>query len=145
MKTMAYAGFAVCGALMIAVFRPVQAPSQTAPAIGEGKVIDTLDGLTLYATYCAVCHGRDAKGDGPMAKLLVAKTPDLTRIAQRHGGKFSRAQIDAIISGEADVPSHGTREMPIWGPVFSKVSRDMDLGRVRVDNVARYLESLQEK
>lgn len=105
-----------------------------------------LDGATLYRQYCAVCHGKTAKGDGPMAKMLVAETPDLTRIAERNGGKFPRTRIDKIISGEYALPGgHGTREMPIWGPVFSEVDRDVDLGNVRVDNVARYLESLQEK
>ena len=77
-----------------------------------------------------------------MAKLLTAKTPDLTRMAQHHGGKFPRAQVDGIISGETVTAGHGTREMPIWGPIFSQVSWDMDLGRVRIDNLARYLETL---
>jgi len=40
---------------------------------------------------------------------------------------------------------HGTREMPVWGPIFSQVDRDQDLGRVRIDNLARYLASLQTK
>jgi hypothetical protein len=40
---------------------------------------------------------------------------------------------------------HRTREMPVWGPIFSQVDRDQDLGRVRIDNLARYLESLQTK
>jgi hypothetical protein len=40
---------------------------------------------------------------------------------------------------------HGTREMPVCGPIFSQVDRDQDLGRVRIDNLARYLESLQTK
>ena len=145
MKTAIFAMLAAGGVLLMAPHYSAQPPQKTAPKLGQGKVIETLDGPTLYTTYCAVCHGAMAKGDGPMAKLLTDKTPDLTRIAERHNGKFPRAQIDAIISGEANVPSHGTRDMPLWGPVFSEVSRDMDMGRVRVDNVSRYLESLQDK
>jgi len=110
------------------------------------RVLTTVDGPTLYNEYCAVCHGISARGDGPMAPMLNAKTPDLTRIAMRHGGKFPRARVEDVISGEAQLPAgHGTREMPIWGPAFSQVDRDVDLGRVRIDNVARYLETLQEK
>jgi mono/diheme cytochrome c family protein len=125
---------------------PSKAGTQEVPGLEETtRVISSLDGPTLYKAYCAVCHGSAAKGDGPMAKMLTARTPDLTRIAERHGGKFPRPQVDAIISGEAALPAgHGTREMPVWGPLFSQIAWDTDLGRVRVDNVSRYLESLQK-
>jgi mono/diheme cytochrome c family protein len=148
MKTAITAGLLVGGAWLGLVYTSAQSPPlKSAPKLEEAsRVINSLDGPTLYIAYCAVCHGAGAKGDGPMAKMLTAKTPDLTRIAERHGGKLPRAQLQGIISGETAVPSgHGTREMPIWGPIFSQVSWDMDLGRVRVDNLARYLESLQEK
>jgi mono/diheme cytochrome c family protein len=137
-----------CGALLACWYGATQEHRAAAqpPAPEQARVINSLDGATLYGAYCAVCHGPTAKGDGPMSKMLVVKTPDLTRIAERHGGKFPRAQMDGIISGEIPYPGgHGTREMPIWGPIFSQVSWDMDLGRVRTDNLARYLESLQEK
>lgn len=146
MRTAIISALAACGVLLAVAFRAAEnPPAQSVPKLEETRVINSLNGPTLYAAYCAVCHGAAAKGDGPMAKLLVSKTPDLTRIAQRNGGKFPRARVDAIISGEEVLPGHGTREMPIWGPIFSQVAWDMDLGRVRVDNVARYLESLQEK
>ena len=59
---------------------------------------------------------------------------------------FPLARVDRIISGEVAVLSgHGTRAMPIWGPVFSQVNRDQDLGRVRIDNLARYLRDIQTK
>lgn len=140
-----------CGALLIAWYgRAGNPPAESTPVPAqngeETRVINSLDGAKLYTTYCAVCHGAEAKGDGPMSKVLVVKTPDLTRIAKRHGGKFPRAQVAGIISGEIPYSSgHGTREMPVWGPIFSQVSWDMDLGRVRTDNLARYLETLQEK
>lgn len=139
-------GALVCGAL-VAIQSAAEGPAAApVPKLQENvRIINSLDGATLYTTYCAVCHGAQAKGDGPMAKLLTAKTPDLTRLAQHHGGKFPRAQVDGIISGEMVTAGHGTREMPIWGPIFSQVSWDMDLGRVRIDNLSRYLETLQEK
>ena len=59
---------------------------------------------------------------------------------------FPLAKVRRIIAGEELLPAgHGTREMPTWGPIFSQVAWDQDLGRVRVDNLARYLESLQAK
>ena len=106
----------------------------------------TLDGPTLYKEHCAVCHGDGGRGDGPMAKFLVAKTPDLRDIARNHGGKFPRIEIENIISGETPlVKGHGSRDMPLWGPIFSEVTRDIDVGRMRIDNIARYLETLQAK
>jgi mono/diheme cytochrome c family protein len=108
--------------------------------------IQSIQGPELYTAYCAVCHGTDAKGDGPMAKSLKAVTPDLTAIAARSGGKFPLARVQRIISGEEQVPNgHGTREMPVWGPVFSQVAWDQDLGRIRVFNLAKYLEDRQAK
>ena len=112
----------------------------------EQSLIISIRGDNLYQAYCASCHGADAKGKGPMAAWLKVPTPDLTRIAARNGGKFSLERVDRIISGEETLPSgHGTRLMPVWGPVFSQVTRDQDLGRVRIDNLARYLRDIQSR
>jgi hypothetical protein len=35
--------------------------------------------------------------------------------------------------------------MPVWGPFFSRVENDQDVGPVRVDNLARYLRQIQTK
>jgi hypothetical protein len=57
---------------------------------------------------------------------------------------FPLVRVRSLISGEQAVGAgHGTREMPAWGSIFSQVGQDQDLGRVRIDNLARYLESLQ--
>jgi mono/diheme cytochrome c family protein len=112
----------------------------------ERPLISSLQGSDLYKTYCASCHGEDAKGRGPMAAWLKVPPADLTRIAARNAGKFPLERVDRIISGEEALPSgHGTRMMPIWGPIFSQVTRDQDLGRVRIDNLARYLRDIQAK
>ena len=111
---------------------------------GTTRLIDSLQGVSLYKAYCAVCHAEDAKGNGPMAKSLKSAPPDLTRISARNGGVFPLVRVRSLISGEEGVEGgHGTREMPVWGPIFSQVGQDQDLGRVRIDNLARYLESLQ--
>jgi mono/diheme cytochrome c family protein len=110
------------------------------------RLINSLQGADLYKAYCAVCHGSDAKGNGPMSKSLRSAPPDLTRIAELNGGSFPAVWIRNVISGEEALGAgHGTREMPLWGPIFSQVGQDQDLGRVRIDNLARYLESLQTK
>ncbi len=115
---------------------------QTAPA----PLIDSMDGSALYRAYCATCHGLDAKGVGPMTKWLNITSPDLTRITARNGGKFPLMRVQRIIFGEeSTTQGHGTREMPVWGPVFSVVGRDQDLGRMRAYNVAKYLEGIQKR
>ena len=122
------------------------AESQNVPNTAPGALINSLQGAELFKAYCAVCHGIDAKGNGPMARSLRTAPADLTGIAARNRGAFPAARVRQVISGEEALGAgHGTREMPIWGPVFSQIGRDQDLGRVRIDNLARYLESLQTK
>jgi len=110
------------------------------------RLINSIEGSALYKAYCAVCHGSGATGNGPMAPALKVPPADLTRIAERNGGVFPMARVERIIAGEEPLPSgHGTREMPLWGPIFSQVDRDQDLGRVRIDNLTRYLMGMQTK
>jgi mono/diheme cytochrome c family protein len=105
--------------------------------------IDSLEGRALYHQYCAVCHGNDGKGGGPMAKALKSAPPDLTHIAIRNSGTFPFQRVQRIISGESEVNAHGTREMPLWGPILSQIAWDQDLGRVRIYNLTQFLEKLQ--
>ena len=119
--------------------RPLQTPQ-------EKQLLDSFKGPELFKAYCATCHGKDAKGGGPMAASLRIAPPDLTRIAVRNGGVFPFLQVQKIISGEQQPPAtHGTREMPVWGPIFSEVTWDQDLGRVRIYGLAMYLEAIQVK
>ncbi len=134
-------GLMLCGA---ALYRPF-VWAQNQPAKPETvRMIDSIQGPALYKAYCAVCHGSRGKGDAPMAQSLKVRPADLTRISARNKGTFPLAQVERIISGEEQVPAgHGTREMPIWGPIFSQIAWDQDLGRVRVDNLVRYLKEIQ--
>jgi mono/diheme cytochrome c family protein len=112
----------------------------------EKQLSDSFRGPELFRAYCATCHGKDGKGSGPMAASLRIAPADLTRIAARNGGTFPFLLVQKIISGEQQTPTtHGTREMPVWGPIFSEVSWDQDLGRVRIYSLAMYLETIQAK
>jgi mono/diheme cytochrome c family protein len=75
-------------------------------------------GGQLFAGYCASCHGRDARGNGPVASMLKVPPADLTRIAARHGGRFEPSEVAAYIDGRVDVTAHGRREMPVWGRLY---------------------------
>ena len=126
--------------------------AQTAPDEPEHKkdqkpvhLIPSLDGAELFKAYCATCHGLSGKGDGPVASVLDTSPSDLTVIAKHNGGVFPATPVRAIIAGDQVVKAHGTREMPIWGPIFHQVERDQDFGNVRLQNVTSYVESIQQK
>jgi mono/diheme cytochrome c family protein len=106
-------------------------------------LIRSVEGPDLFRAYCASCHGKDGKGNGPAAPALKATVPDLTLIAKRNGGKFPQERVRRIVMGEGMIASHGSREMPVWGPIFHQVESDVDLGYVRVDNLLKYLRSIQ--
>lgn len=104
-----------------------------------------LDGTKLFSQYCASCHGSKATGDGPMATILKTRPANLTLIARRNHGTFPLDLVQTIIAGEKmSGLVHGSREMPIWGPIFSQDISDRDYGKLRVYNVAKYVESLQK-
>ena len=108
--------------------------------------IRTVEGPALYKAYCAVCHGANGKGGGPMAGALKVRPANLTHIAERNRGVFPADRVEKIISGDTEIPKgHGTREMPVWGPVFSQIEWDRDLSPVRLRNLAEYIRELQEK
>src|ERR1700683_1638348 len=66
------------------------ATPQAAPKTTEQleSLIYSVKGPDLFRVYCAVCHGSDAKGNGPLASGLKAKVPDLTVLAKTNGGQF---------------------------------------------------------
>ncbi|UQS16619.1 cytochrome c [Pseudomonas sp. HS6] len=47
--------------------------TQTTPSFA-----DNINGKNLYSQRCAVCHGPDIKGTGPLAHKSSPPTPDLT-------------------------------------------------------------------
>lgn len=107
-------------------------------------------GAAEYLNSCAVCHGVDAEGDGPLTEVLMKRPADLTRLAERNGGRFPYQRVFAVIDGRFDVSSHGEREMPVWGRQF--LEEDAKLygpsgGEIvatdRIYNLTNYIESLQ--
>jgi len=123
-----------------------QNPGRTAPITQEQslpKLINSVEGPDLFRVYCAPCHGLDAKGGGPAAPALKAKPPDLTLLSQKNSGMFPAARVRETINGQKVETSHGSREMPIWGPIFHQVEADTDWGNVRMENLIKFLESIQ--
>jgi mono/diheme cytochrome c family protein len=108
-------------------------------------------GKSKYEKYCANCHGRSAKGDGPFAAMLVIKPADLTQLSKQNGGQFPFWRAYRMIDGREEVRGHGTRAMPMWGFIFQVEEGEStgpyqeDLVRGRVWQLVYFLESIQEK
>jgi len=104
-------------------------------------------GSEMYKSYCASCHGKDGKGDGPAAAALKAAPPDLTTLAKRNNGKYPAPRVASILRGQEQLVSHGDQEMPVWGPVFRRIdiSSPSQIVDMRILNLNNYLESLQAK
>lgn len=121
---------------LVIYIESIQAPT-TAPD-------DT--GSRLFRTYCASCHGTTGRGNGPLAEQLRRMPPDLTQFTKRNGGVFPSERVYRIVDGR-DIPSHGDREMPVWGDVFREVSGESSAAAVkaRIDAIVRYLSGIQER
>ena len=103
-------------------------------------------GKQMYANYCASCHGVNGKGDGPAAAALKMPPTDLTVLSKNNNGKFPDAHIVAVLQYGAEIPSHGSAEMPVWGPILGKMDKaNPELKQIRISNLSRYLETLQAK
>lgn len=109
-------------------------------------IIDSMAGRDLFQFYCATCHGPDGRGKGPVGAALKTPPADLTKIAERRGGAFPRAELVGFVSeGPALIAAHGTIDMPVWGPIFRGLDSSDARARIRIDNLVAYLESIQTK
>jgi mono/diheme cytochrome c family protein len=112
------------------------------PASGGAPV--ELSGKEMFKTYCATCHGEDAKGHGPATAALKVAPPDLTQLAKRNHGTFPSAYVNNVIVHGVNTPAHGSASMPIWGAIFVGIN-DQRTIVVRVNRLCDYLETLQAK
>ncbi len=107
-------------------------------------------GRYLFEKFCKICHGPRAMGNGPKSSSLNPKPADLTTLRQRNEGTFPFWQAYRMIDGRVDVPSHGTREMPVFG-VWFRIPNDevsietewADQVRGRIWQLLSYLKSIQ--
>jgi mono/diheme cytochrome c family protein len=109
-------------------------------SVGSGK--------QMFNEYCASCHGKNAKGDGPAAPALKEPLPDLTSLARRNGGKYPEAHVETVIRFGAEAnAAHGSEDMPVWGPIFGSMSGSSRSPEVqlRISKLAHYLGTLQVK
>jgi mono/diheme cytochrome c family protein len=137
----------MAGVLSAAVAFAASLPStasaqQTAETVASGS-----DGGSIYRTYCAVCHGTEGKGDGPLAEDLRFRPSDLTTFAKRGGGKYDAKKMYRIIDGRDPVQGHGGPDMPLWGDAFKRTAERYSEEKVkaRLDALVEHLRGIQAK
>lgn len=118
-----------------------EAPPQAAPS--EAAPEPAASGSELYLRHCAICHGLDGRGHGPLADAMKIVPADLTRVTARNGGTFPDAKISDVIRNGGGVLGHGSNAMLPWGIYFSE-RRNPQLAKDRINALVAYLKSLQQ-
>jgi len=132
--------------LLSAAFAVAQQAGTTQIKHVPVKATNAASGQEMYASYCAVCHGANATGNGPAQSALKNPATDLTTLAQKNGGKYPGLHVSSILRGDAELAAHGSKDMPVWGPLFRNLSQGHDAEvQQRITNINSYIESLQKK
>ncbi len=102
---------------------PLPVPARSVPIQGAAYVPDTGNpvnpipsdpaslsrGQALYQVNCELCHGKQGKGDGPVAAKLVRKPADLTGPNVK---PLSDGEIFLVITNGVQLPQGSTGGMP---------------------------------
>ena len=139
--------------LILSISAAVAVAISTGVRAGEEEDFTVVFGKSEFGKRCAVCHGPDGVGDGPLADLLLQPPPDLTKISQRNNGKFPILDIYQAIDGRRGLRAHGTMDMPIWGNYYkAEVSEDLrtphdvnyeEIVHGRILALVYYIQSIQ--
>ena len=138
-------GLAGCGLLLAGIFfslagkeneQPPKEASLIQSISGTGIIRGVLRGLSRQRRQRRRSYGEVAQG-------CAARSDACCGAEWR---EFPLPRIQRIISGEEPgTAGHGTRAMPVWGPIFSQFAWDQDLGKIRVYNLAKRIEEMQVK
>jgi mono/diheme cytochrome c family protein len=101
-------------------------------------------GAAMFSSYCASCHGANAQGAGPAAPALRTAPPDLTLLAKNNRGAFPGDRIAMTLGRIPAAGAHGSADMPVWGDLFRQSHQSETVTPMRIYNLTRYLESLQQ-
>jgi hypothetical protein len=70
----------------------------------------------------------------------------LTALSKNNNGKFPAFHVTSVLRGESTPTAHGSKEMPVWGPIFWSMSQGHPAEvQQRIANLTTYVESLQEQ
>ncbi len=91
-------------------------------------------GEAHYLFFCAHCHGADADGNGPYAKLLKIEPSDLTTL-QQTGEESVAERVLKAVDGRHEVGENQEQKMPIFSD---------NLEIKTVFEITEYLKTIQK-
>lgn len=109
-----------------------------------GAPLAMADGAEEFQRHCALCHGLDGRGSGPLAEALKAMPTDLTRLSARAGGEFPATRVADVIRNGGGVLGHGSSAMLAWGTYFAEKGQPK-VAKERIGELVAYIKSLQQK
>ena len=106
--------------LLVGFFFLLQSTSSCEQKPPEKSLVSqAAKGEVIYQKQCAHCH--DSRNIEETIADLGAVPPDLRTIVSRRGvAEFPVTEIAMIIDGRQEMSGHGTREMPVWGEIYSE-------------------------
>ena len=123
--------------------QPTDNPGVT-PAAEDDPIAS---GKASFDLYCANCHGNDGSGNGPVADLLKVPPPDLTLLAVNNDGTYPVDSVYQTIDGRDQMAGHFTREMPVWGNVWTDenggAEAEAEMAR-QINEMVEYIRTLQQ-
>ena len=121
------------------------------PALAEDSAL--VLGKSANGAHCALCHGANAEGGGEVGELFAVKPPNLTKLAERAGGRFPFSDVYHVVILGMEAPGHGPSEMPVWGDYFMADALEdrgvkpwdaLEIAAGRALSLTLYLESIQD-
>jgi mono/diheme cytochrome c family protein len=101
-------------------------------------------GQQAFERHCALCHGLDGRGAGPLADAMKLVPTDLTRLAARNNGEFPSNRVADVIRNGGAVLGHGSSAMLAWGNYFAEKGQPK-VAKQRIAELVGYIKSLQQK
>jgi len=116
--------------------------SASAPVAWAGSEGES--GEAEFHRHCALCHGLDGTGNGPLADAMKAAPTDLTLLAVRNNGEFPSGRVADVIRNGGGVLGHGSTAMLAWGVYFAE-RHHPEVAKARIAALVSYIKGLQQK
>jgi mono/diheme cytochrome c family protein len=102
------------------------------------------NGQQEFERHCALCHGLNGKGGGPLADAMKLVPADLTRLAAHSNGAFPASRVGDVIRNGGGVLGHGSSAMLPWGNYFGEKGKP-EAAKTRIADLVAYIRSLQQQ
>src|SRR6188768_4450207 len=126
--------------VLLGVTAGAQGPRPARPLL----VPESLGGSVSFDLYCASCHGRGGRGDGPTGASLRTRPADLTVLTRNNHDAFPRDRVLSYIEGSTRAVAHGSPDMPVWGPTLRALDASDARVTVRLRNLVAFVASIQQ-